>query len=570
MMPDDPFSLTPDSPLVTAASASPPAVSPDSYQQRMDALYEKQGGLIDRASQSMDREAQIYEDKSRALAPIRQRMADLAAQPLPQPPQMQQPPAAPHRIDQQESENWVMASGLLGALAGALTRRHQTNALAAFTGAMQGYQEGSREKFDQNMKVWEAENKRVIETNQNALAHYRQILETRNQNMEQMSVALQMAAAQYDDQAMATAAKTKNSLVIAQLYDKQAKTLGDMRESSQKITMGLQQQREAEWKKQADAWINSDKGQATIQAMRSYQIAPPSTNTRTGLEAAINREVWSQLAMTPGGFDQGKFARDQATKKAQALLPIQVERASETSAARTQATREAQLDLILRSAKPSIQKAADASLAVPRTTFTHLNELFQMAESEIGDPALLTFRLANQQVAEQWAKAMNPTGTMAVAYFHVAQDKLSTATSPESYMSALKFLDGWMDQEIAAAKSKAPQTVKWPDNPAHSTTIGQMPGAIQQQEDALRERTGIDPSSPRLFDGGEFQPRTLLPEWMRTPEWLRNKIYTPPSQRAPGGGANMPIPGLSGWHSDVIDPGHQVAGLEDWQIEAIG
>jgi hypothetical protein len=72
---------------------------------------------------------------------------------MPQPPKAQPLPAAPKRNEPGTDESWLMVASVLGAIAGGLTRRHTSNALAAMTGALEGYNEGSKQKFDQNVKI---------------------------------------------------------------------------------------------------------------------------------------------------------------------------------------------------------------------------------------------------------------------------------------------------------------------------------------------------------------------------------------------------------------------------------
>src|SRR5215470_10286073 len=142
----DPFSqdFTGPSPPPAPEPAAP-APGADRYSPRIDQLLDRQQNYIDRAAASMDRQSDILERKVVDLAPYRQRQLEMASQPIPEPPTPKQPPAPPQRGDRHQDENWLMAAGLLGALAGGLTRRHATNALAAFSGAIEGYSQGSRQ-----------------------------------------------------------------------------------------------------------------------------------------------------------------------------------------------------------------------------------------------------------------------------------------------------------------------------------------------------------------------------------------------------------------------------------------
>src|ERR1700719_4721481 len=281
---DDVLSFDPSSPFLTAPDAGGPVAPPGpnpNLQPRIDEAGRRSQAAVEAAERSMAQEDRNAAARERELAPIRERQMEMARQPLPEPPKTKESPPAPQRQNQHDDENWLFAAGLLGSLAGALTRNHATNALAAFSGALQGYQEGSKQKFDENMQIWNAENKRAQEASQNALAEYRAILENRKLSMEQMSVELQLAAAKHDDRAMATAAKTKNELVIAQLYDKHEQALTQTQQSHDHLMFQLEQaqkreqaNKEQRWQDSAQQYLNSEEGQARIQATMNMQRPP--------------------------------------------------------------------------------------------------------------------------------------------------------------------------------------------------------------------------------------------------------------------------------------------------------
>src|SRR5215469_14388435 len=183
----------------------------DEPEAPADALSSRGGGssamdrLLEENIQTQRRlgDAQVrnLEEREKSLEPVRQEQIKQLRQPIPQPPQQQQLPQAPQRNDPAADEQWLSIAMVLGAIGGGLTRRHTTNALAAMTGALEGYNEGSRQKFDQNLKIWDAESKRILETNKQANEDYRRILESRQLAFEQKAQELQLTAAKYDDRA---------------------------------------------------------------------------------------------------------------------------------------------------------------------------------------------------------------------------------------------------------------------------------------------------------------------------------------------------------------------------------
>src|SRR6266436_975251 len=334
--------FTPSSPMMTTPPSEPPPPA-TALPNRQDQIQEdrrRSDEAISAMKQSMGLEEQNLQQRQREMEPLRQRAIAQAQQPLPQPPKQQQPPATPQRQSQHDDENWLFASALLGSLAGAFTRRHQTNALAAFSGAMEGYQEGSKQKFDQNMKIWEAENKRALETNKQAMDEYRNVLENGKLTIDQMSVAMQLAGQKYDDKAAITAAKTKNSLVMAQFFDKRAQPAEQMETSSNRLSQSYELAQQREQNKMAIAQMRAlgvTPGQenAMIDAIGTYKQAPISGPRGVAIMNLVQQQY--------PDYDIGTWF----DKKARATIPASVERAGQTAAARTFSTAGANIEIVM-------------------------------------------------------------------------------------------------------------------------------------------------------------------------------------------------------------------------------
>jgi hypothetical protein len=426
-----------------------PDASPLSpYRARAEEAFRREDADLERAAASMDRGSEIAEHKSAALAPLRHQMAEEYARPMPQVPGMTPAPKVPHRTaeDNKNAENWLFAASLLGSLAGAFTRNHVTVALGAFQGAMEGYAQGNRQKFDQDMKTWEAENKRIQEDNKNRLDRYREILENRKLSRDQMSVHLQLAAMEFDDQAMATAARSKNDITMAQLHDKQAEAALRMQNSVDTFQL---KQAELERKERADLLkaqmratgfgTSPDQMQATIDAIGRGDRAP--IRGRAGV--AIMEEVSRQYP----DYNENTFAE----KRYRQLIAAREEAAARTTEARVAAARGANLQMIVRTTSALIPLALESSKAVPRESFIPLNKLIQMYETNvISDPKLKKLAFDSLNVAESWGRAMGGTGHLRESDREIARAMISTADSPETYEEVLRALDMMLVREMKA------------------------------------------------------------------------------------------------------------------------
>lgn len=420
---------------------------------------------IGKARAAGEREESLADQRERELAPLRKKQLDMAMSNLDRTERAQRtleektktPPEPPKRQNQHDDENWLFAAGLLGALAGAFTRNHATNALAAFQGALQGYQEGSREKFDQNMKIWEAENKKIIESNNQAMNEYKSILENTKLSNEQMSIALQVAASKYDDQAMAISAKSKSAFQIAQHYDKEAQALSQLQESYNRIKESSAAAREREqsrWRDEASAYVTSPEGVARINAIKTLREPPPPANSRTSALGFRDQAVRDELSKDPD-FNFNSFNRGEAVKKIEQTTDSMAKRAGETAGARTREVAATNIETVMRSAAKVIPQAAAAASRVPATGFPKINELMQAAEENIGDPALRAFRLANIELAETFARAMNPRSSIvSVANMNRAVSEISTADSPEAYTAMLHQIRQFVENQYSAIQEE--------------------------------------------------------------------------------------------------------------------
>jgi hypothetical protein len=124
--------------------------------------------------------------------------------------------------------------------------------------------------------------------------------------------------------------------------------------------------------------------------------------------------------------------------------------------ARTVGTREGNLGIILRATDAAIPAAIDASENVARTGWVPINQLIQKGEVIASDPRLKEFGMANLQLAEHWARAMNPTGVMRESDRDLALKFLNTADSKETYRAAVMQLGKQIHREMDAVKGGKP------------------------------------------------------------------------------------------------------------------
>ena len=133
-----------------------------------------------------------------------------------------------------------------------------------------------------------------------------------------------------------------------------------------------------------------------------------------------------------------------------------------SAGARVGATREANLKLILQVANAAVPAAIEQSEKVGRTNWVPLNKIIQKGEVMTSDPELRSFGMANLQLAESWARAMNPTGVMRESDREKALEFLNTADSPATYKRLVQQLQVQMQRELDAITKTGEGTKQTP------------------------------------------------------------------------------------------------------------
>lgn len=160
----------------------------------------------------------------------------------------------------------------------------------------------------------------------------------------------------------------------------------------------------------------------------------------------------SAPAMAVEAFRRDFQARNGRLPTGEEIQDFQASGVGKSTAERVRAGREENLNLILRATKAAIPAAIDASKALPRSNYVPLNRLIQRGQVMSSNPQLVEFGQANLQLAEHWARAMNPTGVMRESDRDKALHFLDTAYGNKTYERAVRQLEKQIEREQAAVR----------------------------------------------------------------------------------------------------------------------
>jgi type II secretory pathway pseudopilin PulG len=150
----------------------------------------------------------------------------------------------------------------------------------------------------------------------------------------------------------------------------------------------------------------------------------------------------------------------------------------EKAAARTGATKAANVGMAVAEAQQTFPLVRQASAALPRTQFPGVNAAMQAAQTGSGDPRVVALGTALNTSVNAYARAISPTGTPTVADKEHARELLTTASTPEQLDAVL----GVMEKEMKAAR--------------------QAPTEVQAQQKARISGRGEGAPAPGTVEGG--------------------------------------------------------------------
>jgi hypothetical protein len=212
--------------------------------------------------------------------------------------------------------------------------------------------------------------------------------------MDGMSIELQMAAQKYQDQAMATAAQTKNSLTIAQLYDQSAKYLEQSKTAHDRLSQ--------QWELSQERLTQ----QKALAQMRALGADPSKLQDKVegiaeGREPAVPGMRGSALMDLAE-----KYSKDVLGKPYDATLYPRRKRAQEAFATGIEGRQVRSLNVAI----AHLDTVEELSRALGNSDFPTLNRLANTVSTQLGYSMPTSFNAAKQIVTAEIIKAVVANG----------------------------------------------------------------------------------------------------------------------------------------------------------------
>src|SRR5580765_8279853 len=337
-----------------AAAGLAPSGPPQPDYSQSDALLKGMGSPLSQTNSMLARNRAALAPQQAATQKAAQAYQQAASNTPPQPGQAA--PEPQQGIGLQAAGEWVAVASVLGAIAGAMTRRSTTNALAAFTGALEGMQAGNRQAFEQNKVIWEQENKRINQQLQQSQESYMNILNSKKTDFNTQMLLLQQEAARQHDDMMSQLACQQKQIEIAKLLDarerERVKGVASYDKAQKAIGGGAQQRR------LDDAAIDAK----VAQMKQGF----PSVEITRGLGREDIAEINNRFAKSGGDAGKVMEGRQNYTRG--------------QSEARTGGSMEQRSNAATEEMKAAIPLALESSRNLPRGQYVPINRLVQLGQ----------------------------------------------------------------------------------------------------------------------------------------------------------------------------------------------
>lgn len=414
-------------------------------------------GKMDALTADMEKEGAAQEKET---GPYKEKLLSVLNSPAAAHAHMEQVQEAPKPEDYRKySMEFAGAMAVMGALAGRFTRNAGNASLNAFAGALKGWQSGNLQAYETAAKEWEQNTKKTLENNQIELDKYKQVMEDKKLNIDQMMASMNIIATEHQNKIMFDATMAKNYTLALNAADKMAANQTKTQTSFDKL-QEVRQKQQAETKASVED-LNAHPEKVSQMPLKDYQKLKGDAEV---LGLTIPDQVVSKggTPRSANAMAVQKFMEEHPDATAEQLQEFTAHQAELSSAGRTKGTRETNLDIILRVTDSAIPAALAASDKVPRGKWVPLNEIIQKGQVATSNTELAQFGMANLQLAEGWARAMNPTGVMRESDRDKALSFLSTATSQQTYKALVEQLRTQIQRERAAIQSGKATAVSAP------------------------------------------------------------------------------------------------------------
>lgn len=362
---------------------------------------------------------------------------------FPSMPKLRDVPKAP----QDQFENPMRQFGgpamFLASLGSLMTRHPMKTALNSASEMIQADVKGQKEQMELHRENWRNSTEAALAQNRIEIERYKAIMNKYQHDTEAQAAYMMGMASGFNDpqmRAMISTGQIQNVWSLIQDREKRGKEAADfmLRQKEQDEREKHNRITEEETKRRNDAitGLGASEGNIDVEAQKIVELkrAPPPVNSRRPGDLRL----WAKVHEIDPDYDASHW-----TKK----------NAEASAGGRVRGGREEALSMILDITKADIPAALAASAKVPRGSVVPLNKWINQGRVMVSDPDQAEFAFQNLNLAEHWAKSMNPGGVMRVDDRDKALEILHTAWSNGTYERLARAIEAQIGRELNAIRS---------------------------------------------------------------------------------------------------------------------
>lgn len=205
-----------------------------------------------KSQDAVDAARQAVQDAQAERAPLDAAVTQVVGQPLPEPPKPGAEPAIPKTglrpfgqpRDGQEDpysllNNGLMMLGLIVQMGTGVSKGYANGALAAYSGALEGWAAGDDQRAKQDWQRYLAQVEQGKRAWDRAQTRYTDLVKARGQNLDELKVRLGILAAKQSDRKELIDLAFKDSDQYFKMADLEGKNWKELLDTSQKLTTAL-------------------------------------------------------------------------------------------------------------------------------------------------------------------------------------------------------------------------------------------------------------------------------------------------------------------------------------------
>lgn len=398
-----------------------------------------------------------FSASQREQSPYRQKLQQVLDSPNAAAAHLEKAKAEPKPEDyRKHTMEFATGMALMGALAGRFTRMSGQTALAAFGGAMKGWQEGNLQTYETAAKEWDQATKKTLENNKIELEKYKAVMADKALNIDQLMASMNLIATEHQNKIMFDSTMAKNYTMALGAVDKLEAAHTKLENGTAKLNEIRTKQRSETVAAVEDLLAHPEK--TAQMSLKDYQKLKGDAAV-LGLNIPDQTESKGSQPRSMPAIVMEKWRKEHPNATAQDAADFAAHYGAENKATRDFAT--GPQGNAIRSFSVAIDHlgtAEEIGKALQTNDVTALNRIKNAVQQQFGYEGQLDFNFAKKIVGDEITKSILGSGAGTGQDRQDIQAAFSAANSPQQLSGVVKTAKRLMAGQLRGLKQQYEQT----------------------------------------------------------------------------------------------------------------